>query len=235
MTHDVLVTLLFVDSHSRRIGRLLGRLVLLVTATAGLMWITSTLSGADPSSADWSKLRQCESSGNYGAVSGNGHYGAYQFDISTWRSVGGTGMPNQAGRSEQDYRALYLYRMRGWQPWACAGRVGLHDDPDAGSKRVPTRAQAGYISSGGDTTTAPSVMPKWDGLVYVRGDCSPSLRTFQLRMNVIGSKYHFAGTGCYEQQTLQAVLALQRANGITPSGRLGPQTWRAAWEGKSPF
>jgi peptidoglycan hydrolase-like protein with peptidoglycan-binding domain len=41
--------------------------------------------------------------------------------------------------------------------------------------------------------------------------------------------YDFQGTGCYRDETSRAVLALQRERGINPSGRLGPQTWRAAW------
>ncbi|MGH3628328.1 MAG: peptidoglycan-binding domain-containing protein, partial [Sciscionella sp.] len=98
--------------------------------------------------------------------------------------------------------------------------------------RTPSRADAAYISG---HVAAPITMPKWDGLVYAKGDCSASLHTFQLRMNAIGSHYHFQATGCYYGHTYAAVVALQKANGINPSGRLGPKTWRAAWEGTSPF
>lgn len=37
----------------------------------------------------WSRLRNCESGGNYRAATGNGFYGAYQFTLSTWSSIGG--------------------------------------------------------------------------------------------------------------------------------------------------
>ena len=30
------------------------------------------------------KLRQCESGGNYAINTGNGYYGAYQYDLQTW-------------------------------------------------------------------------------------------------------------------------------------------------------
>ena len=78
---------------SRR-WRVLCRVVVLgvgaAIATAGVMVLrhTSTAS-ADPSAQDWFRLRTCESSNNYAINTGNAHYGAYQFDLSTWRSVGG--------------------------------------------------------------------------------------------------------------------------------------------------
>lgn len=94
---------------------------------------------ADPTPNSWAQLRGCESGNDYTAVSPHHrYYGAYQFDLPTWRSVGGTGYPNHATPTEQDYRALYLYRMRGWQPWGCARTLHLPRDPDAGSGRIPT-------------------------------------------------------------------------------------------------
>lgn len=211
-----------------RLLAVLARIIALGVAIAGFGLVTSTVAGADPSDSTWAKLRNCESSGNYGVVSNSGTYrGAYQFDTSTWRSVGGTGLPERASKSEQDFRALYLYRMRGWQPWECAGILGLRNDSDAATGRVPSRPS----TSGGHSST-PAGEPKWDGHVYAQGDCSPSLRTFQLRLNKIGAKHKFQGTGCYQQMTKKAVVALQKANHIKASGRLGPKTWHAAWNGK---
>lgn len=69
------------------------------------------------------KIRRCESRGNYSVVSPSGRYrGAYQFDLPTWRSVGGTGDPAAASPAEQDYRALLLLRARGTRPWPNCGR-----------------------------------------------------------------------------------------------------------------
>jgi hypothetical protein len=74
-------------------------------------------------SATLARIRQCESRGNYSIVSPSGRYrGAYQFDLPTWRSVGGTGDPAAASPAEQDYRALLLLRMRGTRPWPHCGR-----------------------------------------------------------------------------------------------------------------
>jgi len=202
------------------------RLLVIGFIALGLGALARTTASADPSPATWAQLRQCESGGNYASVSASGrYYGAYQFDLTTWRSVGGTGLPSQATPAEQDFRALYLYRMRGWQPWTCAGTLGLRADADAASKRVPSRTDAASI---GGTAT----MPAWPGKVFGPGDCDPALRVWQLRMAGFG--FAFVGTGCYGDKTKTAVLALQRANGINDSGLLGPKTWEAAWQGKAP-
>ena len=68
------------------------------------------------------RIAQCESGGNPRAVSRDGRYrGKFQFDMSTWRSLGGKGDPAQAAESVQDRLALKLYRQRGTAPWAnCA-------------------------------------------------------------------------------------------------------------------
>lgn len=218
--------------------------VVLVVAVSSSL-VTALPAASDPSWEQWAQLRMCESSDRYDINTGTGYYGAYQFDLPTWRSVGGKGKPHRASPAEQDYRALYLYRMRGWQPWECANRqfLNLREDADARSKVVPSYAEAAYIGGEGelpplpdtdDVDTGPAEMPPWPGVVYAYGDCAVALKDFQLRMNAFDFGYTFTGSGCYRDQTKRAVLALQRANGINDSGRLGPKTWRAAWEGKPP-
>ncbi len=75
----------------------------------------------------WSALAQCESGGNPAAVSANGlYYGLYQFSISTWASVGGSGLPSQATAAEQTMRAQILQARAGWGQWPyCAAKLGL--------------------------------------------------------------------------------------------------------------
>ncbi len=73
-------------------------------------------------SATLSRIRACESGGNYSIVSSSGTYrGAYQFDHRTWAGVGGSGDPAAASAAEQDYRALLLLRQRGTRPWPSCG------------------------------------------------------------------------------------------------------------------
>jgi len=68
-------------------------------------------------------LRQCESTNNYSANTGNGFYGAYQFDLKTWRSLGLAGLPHQAPKLVQDAAVVRLHARRGWQPWPVCGRL----------------------------------------------------------------------------------------------------------------
>lgn len=66
--------------------------------------------------------RACESGGDYRAVSPGGTYrGAYQFDLSSWRGAGGRGDPINAGRLEQDYRAIRWRRLAGRSAWPRCG------------------------------------------------------------------------------------------------------------------
>lgn len=66
------------------------------------------------------KLRQCESTNNYSINTGNGYYGAYQFDEGTWYSVSNAPY-GKATPAEQDAAARKLYERRGWQPWPVCG------------------------------------------------------------------------------------------------------------------
>jgi uncharacterized protein YabE (DUF348 family) len=73
---------------------------------------------------NWSALARCESGGNPRAVSSGGTYrGLYQFRMSTWRGVGGSGDPIDASVSEQTYRAKRLYLRSGRGPWPYCGRL----------------------------------------------------------------------------------------------------------------
>lgn len=69
------------------------------------------------------RIAACESGSRPTAVSPGGRYrGMFQFDLSTWRGVGGTGDPARASEAEQWGRALLLYARRGSQPWPVCGR-----------------------------------------------------------------------------------------------------------------
>jgi hypothetical protein len=71
-------------------------------------------------------LRGCESGGNYRADTGNGFYGAYQFDYGTWRGLGYAGVASDAPPWKQDQAVVRLHAQRGWEPWpACSRYLGL--------------------------------------------------------------------------------------------------------------
>jgi len=79
-------------------------------------------SSAAGSTLNWAALASCESGGNPQAVNPAGpYYGLYQFDLSTWQAVGGTGLPTQASSAEQTRRAQLLYQRAGASPWPVCG------------------------------------------------------------------------------------------------------------------
>ena len=74
----------------------------------------------------WGRLAQCESGGNPKTNTGNGFYGMYQFTLSTWQSLGGTGYPHEADAATQTAMAKKLQAQAGWGQWpACADKLGL--------------------------------------------------------------------------------------------------------------
>jgi hypothetical protein len=93
----------------------------------------------------WARLRNCESGGDYTRNTGNGFYGAYQFDLNTWggrpdadgvRRAGAVTragyaewanrLPSEAPPIAQDAAARRLQSERGWGPWpGCRAKLGL--------------------------------------------------------------------------------------------------------------
>lgn len=80
----------------------------------------------------WRALASCESgdgkvSVNPNAVSPSGRYfGAFQFSLATWRSVGETGKPTDYSYEHQLSAAKRLQARSGWGQWpTCSKRLGL--------------------------------------------------------------------------------------------------------------
>jgi hypothetical protein len=87
---------------------------------------TTTVQSTSVSGGVWAELRGCESGGNYADQTGNGYYGAYQFALSTWESLGFSGLPSQAPPAVQDAAAEKLQARSGWGQWpVCSRRLGL--------------------------------------------------------------------------------------------------------------
>lgn len=74
----------------------------------------------------WDRLAKCEAGGNWSINTGNGYYGGLQFSASSWRAVGGSGLPSEASREEQILRGQMLQARAGWGSWpACSSKLGL--------------------------------------------------------------------------------------------------------------
>lgn len=158
-------------SHSRSVG--LG-----ATAAAALSLspvVVPGVAAADPLDA----IARCESGGNPRASNGT-HFGLYQFDLGTWRSVGGTGHPLNASASAQHAAAARLLASRGTQPWnasrhcwagqATPRRAVVATTPKRAPKVHPHRDAVRRVVS-----TAGSAVP--DGYRVVSGDTLGKLAT----------------------------------------------------------
>jgi LysM repeat protein len=65
----------------------------------------------------FARIRQRESGGNYATNTGNGYYGAYQYDLGTWANYDGYARPDLAPPAVQDAKAASTYAARGCSPW----------------------------------------------------------------------------------------------------------------------
>ena len=197
------------------------------------------------SSEDFARLRQCESGGNYAINTGNGFYGAYQFDRRTWQGMGYSGTANEAAPSTQDDAAARLQAARGWQPWpSCSRKLGLGSGGGSGSSvgsgtsdRAQQRASRSSFRSvivkrAARPAVHPVHAPVFAGTVLTtdlmqqnRGD----VRRWQHRMQARG--WDLAVDGHFGPQSahVAARFAAEKGIRITP-GAVDQALWAAAWE-----
>ena len=112
-------------------------------AAAGALASPAAAAGGD----SWEAVRQCESGGNYSTNTGNGYYGAYQFNMQTWRGLGMSGRPSDASPAVQDQAARRLAGQYGMKPWPnCGKRYGGHT-PASGGGSHHVRAHSAPATS----------------------------------------------------------------------------------------
>lgn len=113
--------------------------------------------------ADWDKLAQCESGGNWSIDTGNGYSGGLQFALETWTAFGGTEYAPTAGQATREQQmevANKVLAEQGWSAWpACTSGtypelrdlkpappgtfVSGSDDDNRGRELPPTPAEVG--------------------------------------------------------------------------------------------
>jgi resuscitation-promoting factor RpfA len=148
-------------------GRSLLRLAVVGAVAAGAPLALAGTASAAPESA-WDKLAQCESGGNWGINTGNGYYGGIQFNASTWRAYGGTGMPHQASKAEQIAVAERTLAAQGWGAWpACSKKMGLRGNaaelnraPAAKKLSAPVKTVAAKTGGGNYTVKSGDTLGK---------------------------------------------------------------------------
>jgi hypothetical protein len=134
------------------------KLCLLTAALAVAAVALSTGMSAGTAHADsmnWDAVAKCESGGNWGANTGNGHYGGLQFKPATWSSNGGLGSPASASREEQIRVAENVLVSQGPGAWPKCGAQGgtpaVWSMPTAapsatGCQAMPTSALLGFVN-----------------------------------------------------------------------------------------
>ncbi|UFR04064.1 transglycosylase family protein [Streptomyces sp. Go40/10] len=104
--------------------------------------------------AEWDKVAQCESGGNWSINTGNGYYGGLQFSASTWAAYGGTqyaATADKASKSQQISVAEKVLAAQGKGAWPVCG-TGLSGTPYNGSAPSTPSTSGSTAGSGGTTT-----------------------------------------------------------------------------------
>jgi len=181
-----------------------------IVAIAGTATAVSAMPAGAATADDFAKLRQCESGGNYSINTGNGFYGAYQFDLQTWHGLGYSGKPSDAPPALQDEAAHKLYNARGWSPWpSCSAKLGL--------------TRNGPAPAGSDASTASPT---------VEAPAPMTLAT--ARQELGGTGYSGTALSAAFADTVRADAYLwqnamrQRKFVLTVDGKFGPQSQRLA-------
>ncbi|RST12841.1 LysM peptidoglycan-binding domain-containing protein [Streptomyces sp. WAC05374] len=98
-----------------------------ITGAAVAAPLLGATSASAATAAEWEKVAQCESGGNWSINTGNGYYGGLQFSASTWAAYGGTAYAataDQASKSQQIEIAEKVLAGQGKGAWPHCG-VGL--------------------------------------------------------------------------------------------------------------
>jgi peptidoglycan hydrolase-like protein with peptidoglycan-binding domain len=219
-----------------------------VAADAVMLASSASAATAD----DFARLRQCESGGNYAINTGNGFYGAYQFDRGTWNGLGYPGRADQAAPATQDAAAATLQSQRGWSPWpACSRKLGLGSSSSSAAPVVvsqsvaapkpiaapPVRASRsrfpGTVTHHVRVAVAPTTPPAFVGRALTVADAGTyraDVATWQHRMAARG--WHLRVDGYFGPQTsaIAKTFAAQKRLHLTVlPGEVDKGVWDAAW------
>jgi hypothetical protein len=89
--------------------------------------------------AQWDRVAQCESGGNWHDNTGNGYYGGLQFSAQTWSSFDTdhyAARADLASRSEQIDVANRVLRREGWGAWPVCSRYAGSPGPTAHARQA---------------------------------------------------------------------------------------------------
>jgi LysM repeat protein len=112
--------------HRRSTGRGAGSLGTLAAAGVVALSAPVVFPGTAGAEGVLDAIERCESGGKSVPGYSGRHFGLYQFDLATWRSVDGPGHPLTASRAQQRAAAERLLAARGTQPWTASRHCWGH-------------------------------------------------------------------------------------------------------------
>ncbi len=194
-----------------------------VTLGAGLSAAASSAQAA--SEDDFARLRMCESGNHYATNTGNGFYGAYQFDARTWHGLGYSSLPSNASPATQDAAARELQAQRGWQPWpGCSRNLNLGRDTAA-----PRASRSRFVVLPKATART---APRFTGHVMTTADVHATradVSAWQSRMKARG--WDLAVDGRYGPHSARVAARFASEKRLqTVPGTVDHVLWTAAWQ-----
>ncbi len=205
--------------------------VALAFAAGSTGLIAATTGSASASSLNLSAVRACESGGNYSTNTGNGFYGAYQFDQQTWNGLGYSGSPSSASPATQDAAAQKLYSQRGTSPWpVCGSSTAGSSSVSNGAQQTTSRSvsRAPVQQSSSSTATSPKSTVRQSSIVLTTaliGQDREDVKRAQQKLNENGADLQVDGR--FGPLTEAATKAFQAHKGLVADGEIGPKTHRA--------
>ena len=204
-----------------------------------------SLASAGGSTAQFERLAQCESGGNWAINTGNGYYGGLQFNLGTWRGVGFSGYPHQASKATQIAAGQALHAQRGWAPWpSCSRKLGLSGDGGVSTSAAAPATTATTTTASDRRTSAakasrsrtrPAAVigsaPAFDGRVLSGADVRTyraAVQTWQTRMKARGWRISADGRFGPQSAGVARRFAAQKGLSATP-GTVNAAVWAAAW------
>lgn len=189
------------------------KVALAATVSLGAVVVPATFAGtaSAASTTVWDRLASCESGGDFTTNTGNGYYGGFQFSLSTWRSVGGSGNPADASPAEQLRLAKILLAAEGPGQWSCStmsGELGY-----VGLTKANGAAEGLTILGGSSTTPPPSTTPP--ASTGTTANAAKAIKWAVDHANAHDLHYVFGGEGPTGYDCSSFVQAAWRSAGVS--------------------